>query len=229
MRGIGLFAFATVALAIYLISPYFALYRIDHAVRDGDTLRLERYADWPAIREQLRADLKGLALETVTKQTANNDTAGSLASGLAMLMVPAVVDRMVDANVNPDGVIRALNDGTKGTPRKSLRDLVAYAFFESPTEFRVDLRNPHSPDGPKITALLELSGSGWRVTRVKLPLSDISKAIAEARQHPDTAAAPKSDFGANAPTAAPTTFGLAPPLRSPGPPKTTDRLLPQQP
>src|SRR5690242_15848866 len=73
MRSIGLFALATLALAIYLVSPYFALYRIDQAISDRDTLRLERYADWTAIREQLRADLKGLALDTVTKQTANND------------------------------------------------------------------------------------------------------------------------------------------------------------
>jgi hypothetical protein len=77
-----------------------------------------------------------------------------------MLMVPAVVDKMVDATVNPDGVIGLVNEGQQGTLKKSLRDLVAYDFFESPTEFRVDFRNPRSPDGPKITALLELTGSG---------------------------------------------------------------------
>jgi hypothetical protein len=197
MRSIILIVSAMLLMAGYIVSPFFALHRIDHAIRDGDTLLLERYADWPAIREQLRTDLKGLAAETLAKQqTSNNDTGGSLASGLITLMAPVLVDRVVDANVNPDGVIRLLNDqnspdGKDAAPHGSLSDWVAYSFFESPTEFRVDLQNPSKLDAPKVTALLEFSGLGWRVTRVKLPIQDLSRAITAAKDNLPEGSSPR--------------------------------------
>jgi type VI secretion system VasI family protein len=62
-----------------------------------------------------------------------------------------------------------------------LSDWITYSFFESPAEFRVELQNPSKQDAPKVTALLEFTGLGWRVTRVKLPIQDLSKAIDDAK------------------------------------------------
>ena len=94
--------------AAYIVSPYYALYRIDHAIQDHDSIVLERYADWPAIREQLRTDLKGLMISTLVDKPA--DSSNGFATGLAALLGPVMVDRMVDSAVNPDGLIRMVNN-----------------------------------------------------------------------------------------------------------------------
>jgi len=52
--------------------------------------------------------------------------------------------------------------------------LTRYAFFATPTEFRVDLRRPTSTDAAEnVTALMTLSGLSWRVTRIVLPIVKI--------------------------------------------------------
>ena len=56
--------------------------------------------------------------------------------------------------------------------QKSFADFVTYAFFTSPTEFHVDLKDPKDADSPSITAIMRLVGLRWRVVAIKLPPVD---------------------------------------------------------
>jgi len=68
--------------------------------------------------------------------------------------------------------------------QKSFADFVTYAFFASPTEFRVDLKDPKDADSPAVTALLRLTGARWRVVAIKLPPVD---SWLKGRSPPDSA------------------------------------------
>jgi cell division protein FtsN len=184
-KGMRVFLFVgggMLLLAAYIASPFFALYRIDNALRERDTITLERYADWPALREQLRSDLKGVVASQLSAPNNSGDPASSLGSSFIALLLPVVVDRVVDFNVSPDGLVRWLDQQHVLEADKHLRDVIRYAFFAGPTEFRVDLGNPGDPGSPPITSLMEFGGFGWRVTRIKLPLEALTKAAESSRQ-----------------------------------------------
>ena len=156
MRVLSMASVAMFLAAAYIVSPYYALYRIDHAIQDHDSVVLERYADWPAIREQLRTDLKGLMMNTLVEKP--SDSSNGFATGLAALLGPVMVDRVVDSAVNPDGLVRMVSNQGSVADNNRLHDFITYAFFAGPTDFRVDLRNPQTADAPSATALMEFSG-----------------------------------------------------------------------
>ena len=51
--GIGAAIVTAAIAALYVASPYYALWRLKNAVVNKDSLVLERIVDWPRIREQL--------------------------------------------------------------------------------------------------------------------------------------------------------------------------------
>ena len=179
MRVLSMVSVAMFLAAAYVVSPYYALYRIDHAIQDHDLIVLERYADWPAIREQLRTDLKGLMMSTLADKPSGSSN--DFTTGLAALLGPVMVDRIVDSDINPDGLIRMVSNRGSVDGNNRLHDFITYAFFAGPMDFRVDLRNPQKADAPSATALMEFSGFGWRVSRVKLPLEELTRAVEKSR------------------------------------------------
>ena len=175
MRILLFTTLAMLLLAAYIISPFFALYRIDHAIQERDVLTLEQYADWPAIREQLRTDVSGIVSGTLADRSNS-----FLAKGLGELVTPIFVNRLVDSLVNPDGLISLVNQDDARESGKHLSDFITYAFFAGPMDFRVVMRNPNDADAPAMTALLEFEGLGWRVTRIRLPLVQLREALQKA-------------------------------------------------
>ena len=189
MRLIILSAAMMLLLAAYIVSPYIAVHRIEGAIERRDAVSLEGYADWPAIREQLRVDLKSTANDLAKQASRETDGgAGSLlAEGLAALLVPTMVDRFVDSNVSSYGIIKLIDERNK--LEQNRRGFATRGAFSGPFDFRVDLRNLDHPDAPTTTALMEFNAHGWRVTRLMLPLQYFAKVLeAEAAK-----AAPKSE------------------------------------
>ena len=92
-----------------------------------------------------------------------------MSGALTALLVPTLVDSAVDAMVTPEKLVH--NDKVDDLRRqgKSLARFVTYAFFTSPTAFRVDLKDPDDKDSPTITTLLELTHGRWKIVALKLP------------------------------------------------------------
>lgn len=160
---------AILVLAAYNGYPYLTLYWIDHALLTDDKATLERLVDWPVVRDQLKADVKLALIESAQTQVGKDGFAGIFGAALTALLVPAVVDSAVDEWVTPEKVLNSEEVAKRRQEHKSFADFVTYAFFTSPTEFRVDLKDPKDPDSPTITALMRLTGFRWRVVAVKLP------------------------------------------------------------
>lgn len=132
-------------LAGYVASPYLAMYRINQAIQQRDPVALEYYADWPALREHFRSDLNGLFVRTTVGQSGPDSAVGAARGAM---LGPVIIDRLVDAWVTPDGVIQSMQQTGSPYQQKNLRDFVSHAFFEGPTTFRIELRNPESENKP---------------------------------------------------------------------------------
>jgi hypothetical protein len=163
---------AILVLAAYVGYPYLTLYWIDHALLTDDKPALERLVDWPDVRRELKADVKLALIESAQTQVGKDGFAGIFGAALTALLVPALVDSAVDQWVTPDKVLNSEEVVKRRQEQKSFADFVTYAFFTSPIEFRVDLKDPKDADSPAITALMRLTGLRWRVVAIKLPPVD---------------------------------------------------------
>jgi Protein of unknown function (DUF2939) len=155
----------------YCIYPYLTLARIDRAIRNRDVAELEVLFDWVALRASAKADFKALIMSSVDSKKRGGLEA--LGSALGMVMGSAMIDSMIDAALSPTGILKQIEERQAEMP--SILDFTRYAFFASPTEFRVDLRRPEAEREYTFTALMTLTGLTRRVSRIVLPIAAIQE------------------------------------------------------
>ena len=69
----------------YWLSLMASLNGLEAGIRERDVVKLEKYIDWPRVREQIRSDLRGSVMTQVFKD-ANTDKEGGLASSIGALL-----------------------------------------------------------------------------------------------------------------------------------------------
>jgi Protein of unknown function (DUF2939) len=218
---IGTWLAAIAVVALYGAYPYFTLYRIQAAIEARDPVALDTYVDWPAVRAGVKSDLRAqMAKGSLQSQSLSDQSPDAqLGAGFSAKPVPMMIDKAVDAMVSSESLFNAVaQDGSKSAAKAKLWDYVSYAFFSSPTDFRVDVRDPKEADGPKASVLMSLTGATWRVTRVHLPLSEknlpawLSPDSAKSPPHevkppPQEVKSPPQEAPARAPKPSTSSFG----------------------
>jgi hypothetical protein len=167
MRRWGLML-AGLLLALYFAYPYVTLWRLDQAILKADIPTLNALIEWPELRQRLKAEAKLALIDKAQTDIGKGGLGGLFGGALTALLVPTVVDSAVDAMVTPEALVHNEKIDRLRHEGKSLLRFVTYAFFASPAEFRVDLKDPDEKDSPTLTALLELRGGRWQVVALKL-------------------------------------------------------------
>jgi hypothetical protein len=151
-------------VAAYCAYPFFAIWQIDRAIHNRDLVALESLVDWNSLRAGFKSDLKSELLGEATAEV----NAAPLGAAIGTLLLPNMIDTMIEGSVTARNFVQQ-GMSRDASARKSLFESISYAFFVSPTEFRVDLSPPNLPQGSTITAIMSLSGASWRVSRVTFP------------------------------------------------------------
>jgi hypothetical protein len=148
-----------IALA-YLAYPYLTLYRLNAALHTGDAQTLQQLVNWSSVREGIKEDIcDGLASNP-------GDTArkGDL-PGFGAGFMRGIATNAVDERVTPQGLVAAVRRPATATGAPKIH--VTWAFFDSPTQFSVDVKGL-GKQAP-VRMQLELKDATWQVTRVWLP------------------------------------------------------------
>jgi len=175
---------ALAVLAVYAVSPYWALYRLGAAVRDADTASLETRVDWVSVRQGIKDDFGAVMAARMSKAQAE----GGENSGWAILGAAIggkMVETMVDSMVTPAGLAVMLQEGRPkraGTSQPASAENwdpdVEWAFFEGPASFSAEIKPPKhraEPGRPPLRLRLELQGLTWKLTRLVLPMDEMMK------------------------------------------------------
>jgi len=85
----------------WLASPYLAIHEIRSGARQRDPDKIIRYIDFPAVREDLKAQLIGIMTR---KMQSDPGMAANPLAGLAAVIVVPMVNSVIDAYVTPSGV-----------------------------------------------------------------------------------------------------------------------------
>jgi hypothetical protein len=158
--GVGLL----IGVSLYLTSPYLSLWRLDQTAVNGPTAALESLVDLDAIREQIRrrlnkdqesaiGEVSDTFIDWVQQNIRRNgEDAFSQAVSLAW-----VRQRLL-----------AHGDGQQG-----FWHAMSYAFFETPTRFRVRIGAQAQDDAskdadgpPAVNLLLERGWLRWRLSAI---------------------------------------------------------------
>ena len=169
----------------YLLGPLWAGWQLRQAIRTRDVAAMQTRVDWP----QLRANLKPRVADAIKDNAANSGViagtvkraVGSALSGTAIdaLVTPGNLGRILagrafmlerlPASAKPSGekaptpTDDASEDPDDPVPPKRVR----WAFFDSPTRFRVEALNPRLPNH-RVVAILALQGISWKLVDVDI-------------------------------------------------------------
>lgn len=167
---------AVIALVMVMIgyaaSPYVALFRLERALQQGDTARLEQRIDWASVRAGLKQDIADGVIGPVQTQVASNSLPQFGASFMA-----GIADTMVERDVTPQNLIAVMRqmrggDGGRGMPNCSVS-----ASFDGPASFNVVVTTPEDePDEGHLRLRLELEHGTWRVVRAWVPQDLVERA-----------------------------------------------------
>jgi hypothetical protein len=154
-------------LTTYVAYPYFTLYRLAHAVSNGDPVALSALISWDLVREGIKEDICDAVTEAPAAETVKTGTLPPFGYSF----VRGVAANAVDTSITPEALVTATR-----SPRTVTADIggitLNWAFFDSPSEFSVAVGMPgqEGADG-ELRLLMEFRHGSWMVTRAWLPAS----------------------------------------------------------
>ena len=220
----GVVAVAVVALAgAYFGSPYLAVNSTAQAAKAGDTDKLNRLVDFPAVRDGLKADLSAAFMQRL-------NGGGQALSGLAAQLLPALVGKIIDTMVTPAGVAMMIDTGrapSGGAPPPAGPGVNPGPKLHTSLNWRglsqvsVDTESDKRPGASLIFTRQGLFA--WKLTRIGLPTAALADLRGEGGATPAKAidAAPPTELAAAPPPAEPLPLadaGAQPGLAAAAPP-----------
>jgi hypothetical protein len=148
----------------YVAYPYITLYRLGEAIRGADAATLETLVDWPSVREGIKEDICDLVVDDGETQR------GAKLPPFGASFMRGIASSTIDQKVTPQAIAAAsvAFPDTKQAAAKPKTDIhVDWAFFDSPTQFTVSLREQSL--GEPIRLEMKLREGEWQVRRVWLP------------------------------------------------------------
>jgi hypothetical protein len=159
---------AVLALAAYVVSPFFYVSSLKGAFLAGDSSKLANLVDFPALRDSLKEEVATI----LTQQTKESpDSNQSPFAALTAFVGPTFLNRAVDMYCTPDAIadfVKKNGQAQSKTPSfikiPGPSDLdwskLKNFSFTGPTSFRIGTNH--------ITLFARLEGFGWKVYRLEV-------------------------------------------------------------
>lgn len=157
-----------VLLGFYIGSPYMAVRSLRNAAFEGNSDKIEAKVDFPAVRESLKSQLTA---SMMTSMNSDPDMRDNPFSGIGAMIMPAMIDRMVDSFVTPEGIAASIR-GQKPTDKAKLEnnpDIVSRTEYVNLDRFRVRVSN-RKAEKNGLSLLFERRGfASWKLIRLEMP------------------------------------------------------------
>lgn len=160
-------ALIVIAAGWFLGSPYYSVWALRSAAIEADTDGLQEYVDFPAVRESLKAQASAQIIQEMAESP---DMRGNPFAPLGAMLAPAVMDRLIEMMVTPDGVaalIRGQSPG--GEPVEPSEDIEADTSYVSIDRFRVSLRNTRTGVRGPTLVFARRGFATWKLIRIQIP------------------------------------------------------------
>ena len=165
-------AVAFLFVGAYLGSPYWAARQFREAALSADVDRLDATVDFPAVRESLKSQL---TVAMTAKFENDPKLKGNPFAGLGMMMMPAIVGKMVDGFVTPEGMSALMKRGKLERARAEPKvnpDIDLDYGYRTLDRFAVSLKSRKEPNREPANLVFERRGLfSWKMIRLEVPQS----------------------------------------------------------
>jgi Protein of unknown function (DUF2939) len=190
-------AAAILAAMLYIASPYYTLVELNQALQTVDTAALRRLVDWDRVRSSLKMQLQERLNErpktaAEAEYVRRNPVLAAAGNAIAQTFANSVIDSFA----TPEGLARLIqgardagnttrstqpvrldqNAANRNATQQSFWKRLGFAFFISPIDFELDLKDPDDAGSggaaarrrPRITVMLTFKVTGWQVSDVRV-------------------------------------------------------------
>jgi len=163
---ISVVVFFVLIMGYIVAGPYITMNAIKSDIKNKNTEGLKENIDFPVLRENLKEQMTDIVMRKMQedKELQNNPF-----SGLAVMMMPGIINNAIDLYVSPYGITR-LSEGRK--PIKDNNQTSSEIFentktsFESLSKFIIKVKNK---EGSDISFILTRDIVTWKLTNIELP------------------------------------------------------------
>lgn len=157
--------------AAYVGSPYWAARQFRDAALSADVDKLDATVDFPAVRESLKSQLN---VAIAAKMDGDSSIKNNPFAGLSMMLIPTIVDKMVDAIVTPEGPSALVKRGEVNRPEGQPLEINSNVDFNYEyigiDRFRVSLHKHDDQKDDTIKLVFERRGLfSWKMIRIQIP------------------------------------------------------------
>lgn len=195
-KAIKAVAVATVvAIAGYWYwSPFLAVRQLQSAAQKKDTDAFNKHVDYPKLRESLKAQFSTMFADKLGKPDDSDNDFAKAGAALGTMIGMAVANPIVDAMVQPETIMRVMQDGqlspklalpsdspirSAGKPDKQAgaepkEDRLKWIYEREGVNklvaYATDPKRPNETNQEKLGVALQRSGfADWKLTEVRLP------------------------------------------------------------
>jgi hypothetical protein len=171
MKKLVLVAVAALIIGVgaYAGSPYLAASNLKAAAVKGDADQIEANVDFPAVRDSLKSQMSAAMMQKLNSDPEMKDNPFA---GLGMMMMPAIVDRAVDAYVTPDGLAAVIRgskpNDAKGSDGSTTPNIEYDYEWVSSDRFRVNLTNIQKQQSGLALVFERRGVVSWKLIKVDL-------------------------------------------------------------
>jgi hypothetical protein len=182
------FALAAAVLAIvgafYFGSPYWTASNFRDTITSGNVDDIEQTVDFPSVRESLKSQMN---LALTEKMQNDPEMQNNPFAGLGMMLMPAIVEKAVDAYVTPEGLAKLAQGKAIGdeTPTEGADgELEFQTEWVGLDRFRVTIEGEEAED-TGAGLLFERKGfADWKLIKLELPDSAFEGGLDEGSNPP---------------------------------------------
>lgn len=171
-------------VAYWYWSPFIAIKSMQSAAQANDADAFNTHVDYPRLRESLKGQFSAIMAEKMGKSGDSKNPFGAIGSVLGL----AMVDKIVDAMVRPETVMRGMKsgqfgpkppvpetpelggDGTSTRADTGAEKKQKWTYERRSTDLLIAYREGPAPNNEKVGIVFERSGfAHWKVTELRLP------------------------------------------------------------
>ncbi len=170
-KKIWVFALFLVIFIGYVIAgPYLTMYKLKSAIVEKDAEGISQYIDFPALRQNLKAQFNKSLVDNASSELAGNPFAG-----FAVALSTQLVDGMINSFMTPEGLAGLMGGGKTYEKKKSTQNTKedpelfkeASFVYESISKFSVSI--PVEND-ESVKIILTRNGLSWKVVDLIFPM-----------------------------------------------------------
>lgn len=165
--------------SFWYFSPYLSIHQMREAARSGDAATFNAHVDYPKLRENIKTQFSSMLGDRAAASTETADGSKNPVAAIGSMLGVALADRMIDAMLRPEIVMKAMKEGNwgkmssaKAGEKSENKEPNWTSERQGVNKFIVHLHgNDSVASSTKIAFVFERVGfSHWSLTEISLPV-----------------------------------------------------------